>query len=277
MVWRHGNRRSQLGRIAELQRRRPYDAAVTSLNEALRGAASPAPTRTGVVRSRAVVAGAGGTLGSALLEECLAGDRFDRVFALIASPLASGMRGLATVTPDALALTGADTAFIVFERSRHANGRDEAFVRPQVHELAQWATAFRAAGVRRLLVIVPHAPALLPQALKAGLATLDEAAVAALGFEHLVFVRAAASADGARATGLAGFTQWWLSQLRWMIPQREQPVRAARLAELVVRLALRLKSATPGTRVLPPEVLWQAAQPQAADAVFDGWLGGAAP
>ena len=58
--------------------------------------------------------------------------------------------------------------------------------------------------------LLPHAPALLPQSLRAGLASLDEQALAALGFEHLVFVRPAqlgrdaASAHTRRPTLAAG-------------------------------------------------------------------------
>jgi hypothetical protein len=133
----------------------------------------------------------------------------------------------------------------------------------------------RAGGVRRLLVVVPHAPALLPQALKAGLATLDEGRVAALGFEHLVFVRAAQAACGRVASGWAQrLADGWLSQMAWMVPQREQPVRALRLAELAVELAWRLPQAPPATRVLPPELLWQAAHAADGGALLGAWLAG---
>lgn len=245
---------------------------MASLNDALRGA-QRGPV-SGARRPAALVAGAGGTLGSAVLEQALAGDRYGRVSALVTGPLTSALRGLKTATLDTLDAAEADTAFIVFERARHANGRDEAFLRPQPQELLPLARALQRAGVRRLLVVVPHAPALLPQALKAGLATLDEADVAALSFEHLVFVRAATGpvAGGAVRRGVGRFVDWWLSQLRWMVPQADQPLRSARLAELVVRLALRLPQARSGTRVLPPEILSQAAQPGAADATLDAWL-----
>jgi hypothetical protein len=125
------------------------------------------------------------------------------------------------------------------------------------------------------MVLVPHAPALLPQALKAGLATLDEGRVAALGFEHLVFVRAAQAASGSAAGGWAQrLAAGWLSQLAWMVPQREQPVRALRLAELAVELAWRLPHAAPATRVLPPELLWQAACSTDGGALLSAWLAG---
>jgi hypothetical protein len=64
-----------------------------------------------------------------------------------------------------------------------------------------------------------------------------------------------------------------LSQLRWMLPQREQPVRALRVAEMAVELACRLRDAPAGTRMLPPELLWQAAHSaEGGGVLLDDWL-----
>jgi hypothetical protein len=223
-----------------------------------------------------LVLGGGGVLGSALLARALACGRFVRVQALVARPLASAVRGFEPLSELAGRLR-ADTATIVFERGRRSNGRDEAFVQPQAAQLPALATQLRAGGVRRLLVVVPHAPALLPQALKGGLATLDEGRVAAMGFEHLVFLRTAQASSGPAAAGWAQrLAAGWLSQLAWMVPQREQPVRTQRLAELVVELAWRLPLAPLATRVLPPELLWQAAYARDAGALLGAWLAGEA-
>ena len=96
------------------------------------------------------------------------------------------------------------------------------------------------------------------QALSRGLASLDEGAVAALGFEHLVFVRAAqtlqTSTPGSR---LQRFALWWLQQLSWMVPPQQQPLRAAALARCVVQLVRGLPALPQGTRVIAPEQLWQ--------------------
>lgn len=246
-----------------------------ALTQALRGAVS---TRT-ALRRRAellLVIGGGGVLGAALLARALACGRFGRVQALVARPLASALRGFEPLPHDALGgRLHADTAVVVFERARRSNGRDEAFVQPQPEQLAALATQLRASGVRRLLVVVPHAPALLPQALKSGLATLDEGRVAALDFEQLLFVRAAQAASGNAALGWGQrLAAGWLSQMAWMVPQREQPVRAQRLAELAVELAWRLPQATPATRVLPPELLWQAAHCADGGTLLSAWLAG---
>jgi hypothetical protein len=247
------------------------------LAQALRGAASlrsAPPARAEVL----LVVGGGGVLGAAVLARALACGRFGRVQALVARDLASAMRGFEPLPRSALdAPLRADTAVIVFERARRNNGRDDAFVQPQPQQLAALATQLRTGGVRRLLVLVPHAPALLPQALKAGLASLDEAQVAALGFEQLLFVRAAQASAGSVAGGWAQrLAATWLAQMAWMVPQREQPVRAVRLAELVVELAWRLPQAEAGTRVLPPDLLWQASHAPDSGIWLAAWLAGEA-
>jgi hypothetical protein len=245
------------------------------LSRSLLGAASVAPARTARAEVLLVL-GAGGALGSAVLARALACGRFARVQALVARPLASALRGFEPLPSSRLGgALRADTALIVFERARRSNGRDEAFVQAQPTQLCTLAAQLRAGGVRRLLVVVPHAPALLPQALKSGLATLDEAQVVSLGFEQLLFLRAAQAAAGSAASGWAArLGAAWLSQLAWMVPQREQPVRTLRLAELAVELAWRLPHAPPATRVLAPELLWLAAQASDGGAVLSAWLAG---
>jgi len=56
---------------------------------------------------------------------------------------------------------------------------------------------------------------------------------------------------------------------KYMVPSSEQPVRAAKVAEL---LAVLLRLAPPGIHVAAPELVWQAAQ-QDASAVVRRWLG----
>lgn len=245
-----------------------------TLQLALAGAAAPAARRAARAEVLLVLGG-GGVLGSAVLAGALACGRFARVQAWVARELPSTLRDFEALSSLEGALR-ADTALIVFERARRSNGRDEAFVQPQPEQLVELATQLRAGGVRRLLVVVPHAPALLPDALKHGLATLDEGRVAALGFEQLLFLRAAQAGDRAAVQGWTRrLAAGWLAQMSWMVPLREQPVRAQRLADLLVELSWRLAEATPATRVLPTELLWQAAQAEAPGAVLSAWLSGA--
>ena len=63
-----------------------------------------------------------------------------------------------------------------------------------------------------------------------------------------------------------------LSQLRWMIPQREQPVRVETVARVAAALAVQLHDAPHATRVVPTALLWQAAQQREVPALVREWL-----
>ncbi|NRF69677.1 hypothetical protein HLB44_21975 [Aquincola sp. S2] len=228
-----------------------------------------------------LVAGAAGPLGAAVLETALGTAHWAPVIALTTQPIDVALRGLQVLqmpgVPAALPTFGAAapaTALIVFDRERSLHGREAAFMRPLPDELPRFAAWLRDAGVRRLMVVMPHAPALLPQALKAGLASLDEQAVAALHFEQLVIVRPTRAAGPASAghSRLQALANGLLAQLHWMVPQRDQPLRAVKVAEFVIELARLLPGAPAGTRVVPPELLWDWAQPDGGDRLLRDWL-----
>jgi hypothetical protein len=229
---------------------------------------------------RAIVVGAGGALGAAMLEHALGAGLFTQVVVLADEPIAPALRGFVAVDRARLEAGGvrADTAFVVFDRVRGMRGREDAFHRPDPLALPTLAQMLHnRCGVVRLLLVLPHAPALLPQALKVGLASLDEQAVAAAGFEQLVILRPSQAAAGEAQRSLPQrVAQGMLAQLRWMIPQREQPVRPGKIAALAVEIARALPRTSAGTRVAPPELVWQAAQPQQdVGALVQGWLEGA--
>lgn len=226
---------------------------------------------------RVLVLGGGGALGARVVERLLAGRRCQAVGVWTVQPLRTAMRGLEPLAEPDFARFRPDTAVVVYDRARHANGREAAFGHPQPADLPALAKRLRELGVTSLVVVVPHAPGLLPQALKAGLATLDEGAVAALGFAHLVFMRSAqagAAAPAAAGPAPARLASWLIGQLHWMVPQGDQPVRTDTVARVAARLAVALPQAAPGIRVLPPDVLWAAAQLPQADALVDDWLAG---
>jgi hypothetical protein len=247
------------------------------IHDALRAArAMPPPAAT----RRVLVAGGGGALGAAVLEQLLAGRAFGAVAVLVTQPLSAALRGLMPVLDTSLAwpapaVPGEDTAVVVFDRERHANGREQAFWRPDPAGLPVLAAALQQRGVRHLIVVMPHAVATLPQALKRGLASLDEQAVAALGFDHLVFVRSAQAHGAPRSARLLQrLADWVLSQLLLMIPQRDKPVRALKVAQFTAQLAAQLPLARPGTRIVPPELLWEAAQSGDIATLANDWLHG---
>lgn len=249
------------------------------LQDALRGGHARPPAAP--KRPSALVVGGGGTLGAAVLERLLAGRHFSHVRVLVTQGFHAAMHGLEplVVAPSdidtAPAPLAADTALVVFDRTRRANGREDAFVKPQPEALPALARWFFAGGVRRLVVVLPHSMASLPQALKAGLASLDEHAVATLGFEHVVFVRPAQTPNDARAaSGLQRLADGVIAQLRFMVPQAEQLVRVHKVAAFVTELVLRLPASTPGTRVVPPELVWMAAQTRDPGTLLQAWLDG---
>jgi hypothetical protein len=227
---------------------------------------------------RAIVVGAGGALGAAVLERALAGGLFSQVAVLADEPIAPALRGFVAVDRVVLEAGGvrADTAFVVFDRARGLRGREDAFHRPDPIVLPALARLLHGCGVTRLLLVLPHAPALLPQALKAGLASLDEQAVVAIGFEQLVILRPSQEAEAALLRSAPQrLARWMLAQLRWMIPQRDQPVRAEKVAALAVEIARAVPRAAGRTHVVPPELVWQAAQPQQdVGALVAAWLEG---
>lgn len=251
------------------------------LSEALRGALHP--TAASPSPGPALVLGAGGWLGAAVLSQVLAGG-YRRVGAWVQRPMASTHRGLVGVTQAELtapsdaqreAWAGA-TAFVVLERPGLVGARDAAFAAPAVAELPALAGQLRALGATRLFVVVPHAANTLPEALRHGFANADEQALAGLGFEQVVLVRS--SRD---AASLPPGTPWWdrvaaawWAQLRWIIPDAERPLRSVALARVVVAAARLLRQAPPGVRVLPQGLASRAAQaPEGVDAVLRGWAG----
>jgi hypothetical protein len=184
-----------------------------------------------------------GALGRAVLEHALAGGRYAGVSVLTRAPLQSGLRGLYALAHDTAADTpiAAETVVIVFDRGRDFHGRDAAYHLPEPAELPRLAHRLRDGGARTLVVMEPVAPSLLPQALQHGLATLDEHALVACGFERLLFVRPTQDAAAAVPAGAPQrLARWMLSQLRYMIPAREQPVRADSVAAFVFEVLRRL-------------------------------------
>jgi hypothetical protein len=226
------------------------------------------------VARRVLVAGGAGVLGAEVLEQLLACCGFAQVSVVVTQPINTALRGLAALPVAALGRAGdEDTALVVFDRARHANGREEAFLHPDPDELPGLAAQLMARGVRRLVVVSPQASASLPEALKHGLATRDEQAVAAMGFEHVFFVRPARSPRAIQATNTwQRVADWVLAQLQLMVPQREKPVRACKVAEFVVQVALQLPTAPAGARVVPSELVWEAAQVADMAALTRAWL-----
>jgi hypothetical protein len=219
--------------------------------------------RTGGVQPlpRLVIAGATGTLGAEVVRR-LSG-QFGQTCVLAKEAITPGMRGVTSTLvpvgpPSEWPPVPADTGVILFEPPRLFHDRERALWTPQPGQMAQVAQWLRRCGAGTLAVVLPHQQGRLPEALKRGLASLDEQAVAALGFERVLFVRTAQKPGPPPADGvLPRLAHWMFSILKYMVPSSEQPVRAVKVAEFV---AAALQGAPPGIHVAAPELVWQAAQ-----------------
>lgn len=244
------------------------------------------PPRLHASARRVLVIGANTELGWAVIEQLHVGGRFERIAALATQPVHVAFHGLVALRGGddaALRAFAADTAIVVFDRAKpralRPRAGDDAFVRLDPGALADSAIRLHALGVRRLVVAMPHTAALMPAALQAGLASLDEARVAAIGFEQLVFMRMA-SRDGGNGGHAVSAPQrlanWMLAQLHWLVPRSSQPVRMTTVAKVTAALAILLPDASPATRVLPSAVLAHAAQLRDVQPMVEGWLAGGA-
>ncbi|HSV57726.1 MAG TPA: hypothetical protein VLJ19_02425 [Variovorax sp.] len=242
---------------------------------ALQAAHRPGP-RTTAGGGTLLIAGATGALGNELVRRLAGTHRYAHTRVLAREPMQDGLRGIETVLVPLTAapgaewpLTRADVGLVCFDPPRLYHDRERALWTPTPDQLPALARWLRTCGVRTLVVVQPHAQGRLPEALKRGLASMDEQAVATLGFERLLLVRSAQKpGKGAMGNAAQRLAAWMLSIARFMVPASEQPVRAAVVAQFV-DAALRL--APPGSHVAAPELVWQAAQGDLEGVVRD-WL-----
>lgn len=241
--------------------------------QALQAASRPAAAPP--ARGALLVAGATGTLGNEVLRRLVGTQRFDTAHVLAREPFTEGLRGVTAVCvpgddPAAWPRVAASAGVIMFDPPRLFYDRERALWTPTPADLVPLAQWMHACGARTLAVVLPHTQGRLPDALKRGLAGLDEQAVATLGFERVLFLRSAQKpgAAAAKLNAAQRTARWMLSVFQYMVPSSEQPVRAVKVAEFV-DLALQL--APPGVHVAAPERVWGAAQQDLRGAVAR-WL-----
>lgn len=230
-----------------------------------------------------IMVGAVGPLGGAVLERLIGTAIHGPVHVATCGELSMAMRGVHPVhlrAGEALAdapLQAATQAVIVFDQPRSRRGREDALYVPEPADLPALAAWLHRCGVRSLVVVLPHAPMGLPEAVRQGLAGLDEQAVAALDWPHFVLVRPTREAvqEGVRER-LDGLAHWLLSQMRFMVPQRERPLRSAEVAGFVAEVLRALPQAPAGTRVAAAPLLWRYSQADDGAAVVHAWLRGEA-
>lgn len=231
--------------------------------------------QAGASKSRLLIAGATGVLGNEVLRRLVGSGAYGDTQVLAREAITEGLRSVRVAVvpaddPAAWPPAPADVAVVLFDPPRMFYERERALWTPAPEQLLPLARWLRRGGVKTLAVVLPHAPGLLPEALKRGLASLDEQAVAGLGFERLLFLRSA-QAPGAPTdrNAFERLAHWILGIFKYMVPSSEQPVRAAKVAEL---LAVSLQLAPPGIHVAAPELVWEASQGALRD-VARKWLG----
>lgn len=236
------------------------------------------PPATGVaVKPGLLIAGATGALGSEVLRRLAGSGRFAQAQVLAREPMSTALAQVAIVLA-----SGADidawpvcpapvhTGVVMFEPPRLYHDRERALWTPVPAQLPALADWFRRCGVRTLVVVLPHAQGRLPQALRHGLASVDEQAVAALAFERVLLVRSAQKQSApAGRPALEKIAAWMLSVMNYMIPASALPVRPSKLAEFVDAV---LRVLPAGTHVVGPELLWQAGRAADMQGVIKAWL-----
>ena len=159
---------------------------------ALRAAAAPGPRAPAADARVALVAGAVGRLGEAVLNRVLGSGHYVRVVALARAPMALGIQSLSLASADAL--PAIDEVFLVRGQSddpagRSFYGRDAAFEAVDDGNCVSIARAAHAAGARRLVVVTPTPLWQQIGGWHAGLSGDEELAIAALDWACLTLLR----------------------------------------------------------------------------------------
>jgi hypothetical protein len=230
-----------------------------------------------------LIVGATGALGNAVMQRLVGTHRFAHTQVLAREPMGQGMRmvSLHLVAGDIAAwsepaqrnATGVLMAVVMFEPPRMYYERERALWTPEPEQLPALAAWLKNCGVQTLAIVLPHAQGSLPESLKRGLASLDEQALASMGFDRLIIVRSAQKPTALVKTHpLEKLAHWMLGIFQFMVPSSEQPVRPTKMAQMVDAL---LQTAPRGITVLAQEEVWALAQSdsdgleQAVKARFD--------
>lgn len=212
----------------------------------------------------ALVAGAVGRLGEALLNAALARGGYARVHVLAEQPMALGVDGLELCTLDALPRLD-DVLMLVghgddpAERSFH--GRDAPFVQVTAGDATQVAGAASTAGARRLLVIRPSPAWQQMGELQRTLGGAEEFALAQLPFESVSILRPVRIGSSPGGDWLRRIVNAYMS-LQFLMMPRSIPTLTS---EQVARAALAVMGTSgPGTRVMLARQLAELLEPASA-------------
>lgn len=203
----------------------------------------------------ALVAGAVGRRGEALLNRVLGSGDYAGVVVLADAPMALGVRALALAGPDELPRI--DDAFLMLSDpdeagSRSFYGRDAPFV--QVHEgnclrVAQRAAA---AGATRTLLVSPAPAWQQVGRFHSGLTNATELAIAQLPFRAFVVLRPVQPARRAAGNLLQRFAAAYISVQMLMMPRSLDVITSEQLARCALAA---MRRAADGVRVFGAQQL----------------------
>lgn len=198
----------------------------------------------------ALLIGAAGSLGEALMSRLLASPHYARIHVGVDRPMPSTSEQFAALPLDGDARwPDARDAFLC-ETPPEAPVRDDAPIRPLAPaDMLAAARRARAAGARRLVLVAPLGALLQMSSTARGLGEADEIALVALGFDAVLIVRPTRDGTADPATGAASrlVRAAGRALMHIMLPSAVQPIRASTVAAAILTATARL---SPGVTVI---------------------------
>lgn len=218
-------------------------------------------------QASALLLGAAGSLGEALLARLLASPDYSRIHVGVERDMPSTSSRFAALPLDSHSAWPAARDAFLCETPPEALLKAEHSIRPlSPAQMLEAARAARAAGVSRLVLVAPLAAVLQLSGAVRTLNQTDEIELVGLGFETLIIIRPTEQESDAPAGG------WFRALVRSagravlhiMLPPTIQPLRAESAATAILVAAARLG---PGLHILGAKELAgivAETQPQAA-------------
>jgi hypothetical protein len=228
---------------------------VDNLNHGLSGAQSfdaAASRQTSSAVRSALLVGAVGRLGEALLNGLVGETAYGQVHVAMQTDIEIGVRKLNAAMPGQW--PEVDDAYVVLHDPTQAfnsstYGRQEAFVGVQAHELVKVATELAATGAKRLAIVAPLSGMIQMSGTAVALIDDDEREIHKLPFESLLILRPTPIVEPAQrnASGMQKLVGLYFSINRFMMPKSFDPIQTHNFSGVAVRAMLEL---SPGTTIL---------------------------
>lgn len=206
-------------------------------------------------RRRALVAGAVGRLGEALLNRVLGSGDYHEVVVLADTPMSLGVRGLSLAALDAL--PPVDDAFVLLGDADDASarsyyGRDAPFVQVHGENCLAVTGAAVAHGAKRIVLVSPMPAWQQIGHFHRGLANAVELSVSQLPVESLVVLRPVREARRPGGSLVERFVAVYLSLQLLMLPRSVQAMTSDKLARCILEA---MRRAGPGLEVRGADAL----------------------